>query len=159
MWVSSKYTYIASLLGLPPTPLHPTPLVHHRALSWASCATQQLPTSCLFYKWQCTYASTTLLIHLTPRPPPCHMSVLCICISIPALQIGSSVPFFSIPHIYLNIQAPSLFLKAVSDLISSSPNSSSLTSSRSSYSQSAKVCPPVCQPNDTSKRAFPLLTV
>ena len=97
MWVSSKYTYIASLLGLPPTPLHPTPLGHHRALSWASCATQQLPTSCLFYKWQCAYASTTLLIHLTPRLPPCHMSVLCICISIPALQIGSSVPFFSIP--------------------------------------------------------------
>ena len=38
-----------------PTPSpHPTPLGHHRALSWASCAVQQLPTSCLLYTWQGT---------------------------------------------------------------------------------------------------------
>ena len=36
---------------------------------------------------------------------PCcvHKSILCICISIPSLQIGSSVPFFSIPYICINI--------------------------------------------------------
>ena len=46
---SSLCTHISppSWTFLPP--LHPTPLGHHRALSWALCATEQLPTSCLFY--------------------------------------------------------------------------------------------------------------
>ena len=46
-WISYMYTYILSLLNLPPPP-HPTLLGHHRALSWAFCAIQQLPTSYLF---------------------------------------------------------------------------------------------------------------
>ena len=33
-----------------------------------------------------------------------HMSFLYSCISIPALQIGSVVPFFQIPHICINMQ-------------------------------------------------------
>ena len=36
-----------SWASLPPPP-HPTPLGHHRALSWAPCAIQKLPTSYLF---------------------------------------------------------------------------------------------------------------
>ena len=48
-WISCKYTFIPSLLRLPHTP----PLDHHGALSWAPCATQQLPTSYLFYTWCC----------------------------------------------------------------------------------------------------------
>ena len=31
-----------------PSPSHPS---HHRALSWAPCPTQQVPTSSLFYTW------------------------------------------------------------------------------------------------------------
>ena len=31
-----------------PLSLHPTPLGHHRAQSWAPCTIQQLPSSCLF---------------------------------------------------------------------------------------------------------------
>ena len=46
-----------------------------------------------------------------PPPPPCpllsplgvHTIVLYICVSIFALQTGSSVPFFCIPHICVNI--------------------------------------------------------
>ena len=42
--------HIPPPLTLLPTPLpHPTPLGHRRALSWAPCAIQQLPTSYLFY--------------------------------------------------------------------------------------------------------------
>ena len=39
-----KFTYILSLLNLPPTrsPSPPTPLGQHRAPSWAPCVTQQL---------------------------------------------------------------------------------------------------------------------
>ena len=49
-WISRKYTYIPSLLNLPSSPPIP-PLGRHRALSWAPCAIQQVPTSCLFYTW------------------------------------------------------------------------------------------------------------
>ena len=48
-WISRKYTYIPSLLNLPPSPPIP-PLGRHRALSWAPCALQ-VPTGCLFYTW------------------------------------------------------------------------------------------------------------
>ena len=37
------------------------------------------------------------------RPLLCPQSVLCVCISILVLQIGSSVPFFSIPCTCINI--------------------------------------------------------
>ena len=56
-WISYKYTYVSSLLSLPPTPLG-----HHRAPSWALCAMQQLPTSYLLYTWWCIYVSPTLSI-------------------------------------------------------------------------------------------------
>ena len=49
VWISYKHMYIPSLLSLPaPAPhrAHPSPLGHHRALSWAPCVIQQLPTSC-----------------------------------------------------------------------------------------------------------------
>ena len=62
-WISYMYTYIPSLLDLPST-LHPTPLGDYRAWSWASCAIQQLPTSCLFYTWWCICVSPNLPIHL-----------------------------------------------------------------------------------------------
>ena len=38
-------------------------------------------------------------------PPPCvHKSIVYVCVSIPALQIGSSGPFFQILYICINIQ-------------------------------------------------------
>ena len=94
-WISYMYTYIPSLLDLPPTP-HPTHLGQHRAQSWAPCALQQVPTSYLFYTGQCTYVNPSVPIHLPPPAPRCvHTSVLYVCASIPALQTGSSVPFLN----------------------------------------------------------------
>ena len=79
--------------SLPP-PLPPD-VGRHRAPSWAPCAVPQVPTSYLFYAWQCIYVKPNLPIHpILPFPHCVHTSVLYICISIPALQIGSSVPFF-----------------------------------------------------------------
>ena len=49
-WISCMYTYVPSLLALPPS-LSPPHLGHHRAPSWAPCAIQQVPTSHLFYTW------------------------------------------------------------------------------------------------------------
>ena len=51
------------LLPLEP-PSHPypcpTPLDYHRALSWAPCAIQQIPTSYLFYMWERAYVNLSL---------------------------------------------------------------------------------------------------
>ena len=40
-WIRYTYTYIPSLLSIPPPPSH------HRAPSWTPCAIQQLPLPCL----------------------------------------------------------------------------------------------------------------
>lgn len=51
-WIRYMYTYILSLLNFPPTPyLCPIHLGLYRAPSWAPCAVEQVPTSCLSYTW------------------------------------------------------------------------------------------------------------
>ena len=76
-----------------PTPLHP--LGCHRAPGWAPCIIQQIPTGWLFYIGN-VYVSLPLWICPTLSIPYCvHKSVLYVFVSIAALQIGSSVPFFN----------------------------------------------------------------
>ena len=60
---------------------------------------QQVLISYLFYTYYFVYVNPNLPIHPTPPSPPLgvHTFVLCICVSISALQTGSSVPFFQIP--------------------------------------------------------------
>ena len=92
VWISCMYTYITFLCSLPLR--HPPPPGHHRAPSWAPHVIWQLPSSHLVYMWQCMSVSAILPI-CPPLPiPPCPMSILYSCISIPALQISSSLPFF-----------------------------------------------------------------
>ena len=62
MWISCTYTYIPSLLSLSPTSSNPTPLGHQRALSWAHCDTQQLPTGDLFHTWHCVYVHAAAVL-------------------------------------------------------------------------------------------------
>ena len=65
-WISlyqGIYAYIPSVLSLLLPPSHP--LGHHRALSWAPCAIQQLPTSYPFYIWYCIYVNSSLPVHPT----------------------------------------------------------------------------------------------
>ena len=98
--ISNKYTYIPSLLNLPPhtpIPTHP-----HRAPSWAPCATQQLPTSYLLYTWQCIYVNLTLPPPLTSYFPFCvHMSIFYICVSIPGMQTDSSEHLYHLSRFYM----------------------------------------------------------
>ena len=63
---AQMYTYILSLLNVPHPHHHLTPLGHHRALSWAACAVQRLPTSYPFCTWQCVYANPALPIFSHP---------------------------------------------------------------------------------------------
>ena len=75
----------------PPTPSHPSRLSQSTVLSPLS--NQQLPTICF------TYGNVFVSVLLSIPPalsfPHCvHLCVLYVCVSIFALQIGSSVPFF-----------------------------------------------------------------
>ena len=50
-WISHKYTYVPSLLNPFSSPSPFTPLCCLRALGWAPCVTQQVPTWYLLYIW------------------------------------------------------------------------------------------------------------
>ena len=76
--VTDWYVYPLPLeLSSHPHP-HPAPLGHHRALSWAPCTVQLLPTSCLFHG--SIYMSMLLSQCVPPSPPrtvptsPCFIS-------------------------------------------------------------------------------------
>ena len=61
-------------------PPHLTPPGHHRTLSWAPCAVQQLPTSYFTHDHVCPNLTT----HPIAIPSPhVHMSVLYVYVSIP----------------------------------------------------------------------------
>ena len=76
---------------------------HHRAPSRVPCAIQRAFTSYLFDAQQCTHVNLHLPIYSMPLSPlGVHVFLIYICISITALQISSSVPFFQIPHIRIN---------------------------------------------------------
>ena len=81
-----------SLESLSPTP-HPTPLGHHRAGAgppvFRSSSLLSV-TRVVVYTCQCFPLSVSFPL----LPPLCPQSVLYVCISVPDVQISSSVPFF-----------------------------------------------------------------
>ena len=83
--------YICSLPFEPPSHLspHPSPLGCHRAPEhWV----KQLRTGYLFYVWHCICFRAALSISPTlSLPCSVHKFVLYVCVSINALQIGSSI--------------------------------------------------------------------
>ena len=88
-WIIHKYAYMPSLEPLPHP--HIPPLCRHTAPR----AMQPLPTSCLSHVWWWTGFVAAVAIHPLLSFPSCVLkSVFYVCISIPALQIGSSAPFF-----------------------------------------------------------------
>ena len=102
MWTSHKYTYIPAVLNLPlnPSP-HPTPLGHHRVEF--PVLHSNFPLAVYFPRGHvCT---STLLSQLIPPSPSPAMSthLFSTSVSMPALQMGSLVPFFQIPYICINI--------------------------------------------------------
>ena len=92
-----------SLYPLPPTvPI--SPLSHHSALSWAPCSSRSFPLAgCFTHGGVFTSLPCSQSIPPSPSPSGVHKSVLCVCVSVPALPIGLSVPFFWIPYICINI--------------------------------------------------------
>ena len=82
-------------LASPSHPPYRTPLGHCKAPSRSPCAVLLLPTSQLFFTFHTVYMS--MLLSLCPTfdlPPHVLKSILYVCLFIPALPLGSSVPFF-----------------------------------------------------------------
>ena len=86
--ISCMCTYV---LFLPP--LHPTPSRVSRSTELSSLC-YIAASHWLFYTRECIYVNATLSIHPPSFPHCVHVSVLYMCVSVPALQIGSSAPFF-----------------------------------------------------------------
>ena len=77
-----------------------TRLSHHSTKLSVLCCLAG-PTSYLVHTRQCVYPRSS---H-PPFPANAHMFLLYACVSVPALRIGSSVPFPpQIPHICVNIR-------------------------------------------------------
>ena len=97
----------ASWAFLPPT--HLTPLRCHTAPGWAPHIIYNFALAICGIHGT-LYLSVPLSIHSTLSFPCCiHITILYICVSIPALQIGSQGPF-SIFHVYAWIYTLFLFL-------------------------------------------------
>ena len=85
--ISHMYTYVPSLLSLPPT----------HALMWWASRSSQSPSWAPASKQGSVYVNATLSICAPLFFAHCvHTSILYVCVSIPALQIGSCVPLFSL---------------------------------------------------------------
>ena len=86
----------ASLPSLPPIP-HPTLGSLQRSLCWA--ADFRWPSS--YTRWSVYVNGALAILPSSTTPCPCPFSTS---VSIPALQRGSSGPFFQIPYKHINIQ-------------------------------------------------------
>ena len=103
MWINHNYTYIPSLLSLPTTLLHPSPLGLHRALSWAPCVIQQLPILCMVvYICQCHALD---LYHLLLPLQCLQVQFLSLCLySCPANRLINTIFLDSIYNVFSSVQ-------------------------------------------------------
>ena len=96
------YPHIPSLLSLPPTLPYPTPLGGHKAPSRSPCAMRLLPTSYLFYVWQCIYVHVTLSLCPSlslPSPYPQVHSLVGLSLFPSCHQVLHGLFFFFSPQI------------------------------------------------------------
>ena len=81
---------------------HPSQSTQSAELSALCCAS--VSPSCASCTWSCRHVSAALWIRPALFFPRCApRSVLCICVSTPALRIGSSVLFFYILCVYVSV--------------------------------------------------------
>ena len=94
-WISHRYTYIPSCLKLFPIslPIPPFRLIQRPCLSFLS----HIEYSCRLSILHMVTQISTLLFpqaHHLPSLSLVHKSILCVCFSVAALSISTSVPFF-----------------------------------------------------------------
>ena len=98
-WISHRYTYVRFLLNLPPTsdPFPPLEVVTKPQFEFPE-SYSKFPSD-IYFTYGSVYASMLLSPFLSPSPSSLpstcvHKSLLYVCISIAALQIGSLLPSF-----------------------------------------------------------------
>ena len=109
MQISYNYTYITSLLSLPPFPLpHSsrslqntrlgslcyTATSHQLSVLHMGCVCVCVCVCCVYWCYF-LHSSTLFFLHCV------HKSILNIWLSVPSLQIDLSIPFSYIPYIYI----------------------------------------------------------
>ena len=111
---NAPYVHIHPLPLAPPSPAS-HPLGHHGALGQAPCVSQQLPAGGLSYTWWWMHLGIFAALCILPASPPHYMSVspFSVCISVPTLQIGPSVPL-SYTHIQALVHVVFLFMTSFS---------------------------------------------
>ena len=90
VWI--RHMYIRPLSLEPP--FHPSPLGHHRALSWVLCDIYRLSLAVYFTRGSVYMSLLVSACSIFSFSTPGHKSVFHGCASIPALDIGSSVTVF-----------------------------------------------------------------
>lgn len=94
--MNQPYIYICLLpleLPSPIPPLYSSQIIELSSLCCVACSHQ--PS----YTMQCIYMSIRLSQFISLSRSCVHKSIFYICISIPSLKLGSSIPFFQIPYI------------------------------------------------------------
>ena len=76
----------------------------HFWISFPFGSPQSSESSSLCYAVGSRQLPVLYISQFIPSPLAIHTLVLYVCVSISALQISSSIPFFQIPHICINIQ-------------------------------------------------------
>ena len=89
-WVCFMYTHNPSLLDRPQPPAQPQVITKHRA----KLPVLQSSSPVTIFHPVCIYHMSVLLSQFIPPSFSGSVSILYVCVFIPALQIGSSVPFF-----------------------------------------------------------------
>ena len=107
-WISHKYTYVPSLFNFPPTS-HSIPSLYvvTGPSFWVPWVMQKISAGWLSILHVVVYTFPCYSLHLSHcLIPPLHVhkSVLLVCVSTAALQIGSSLPSFQITYVCVNIR-------------------------------------------------------
>ena len=90
------YTYVPSLLNVPPIPHLILPLQAVRGHQVEFPVSYSKSPLATYFTYDNVYILMLLSQFIPPSPSHRVKSVLYVCVSIAVLQIGSSVPFFSI---------------------------------------------------------------
>lgn len=101
--ISRNYLYLLSLLSVSSVLPHPIPPLY--VVTEHQAGLPVLFSSFLltvYFTPASVFISISISQFVTSSPPPIHISFLYVCISIPDLEIGSSIPFFKC-HIYASI--------------------------------------------------------
>ena len=119
---------------------------------WAASVPEHLPTSYLWYTWQCIYVTASLSLSLSLHPLLCPR-LFSACVSIPTLQIDSSVP---ISRFYINVLIRNNFFFSFCFTSLRVTYSRCIHLTTGQFSSVAQLGPTLCDPMNHSTPGLPV---